>query len=263
MLFAASFALTPFVVFNQQVLTGLSLQPIHYKVFTLNYVAPLAFFLTVALIRQELCAATVSAGTARPGSVSRVLAACIVSAAYAVALFDTVRITRQFTPTNFMRDEQVRVARRMKEIGRADDAPVIGQQQEGRRVALVTSYMLSDSLPIIAPQAVLWSPHMLVSSGLTASGHKERIYQYLYYTGVAPQDFPRFVAANRFIIYMLFSPDRALPYLTNAHAPLTAGEIDGEARAYAAYVAAFTRDEAARPTLSYVITSPERPHDLA
>jgi len=38
-LFTAACALMPFIVFNQQIITGQSLQPIHYKVFIANYVA--------------------------------------------------------------------------------------------------------------------------------------------------------------------------------------------------------------------------------
>nr|MBA2732341.1 hypothetical protein [Acidobacteriota bacterium] len=49
-LFAAAFALTPLVVFNQQIITGRSLQPIHYEVFIVNYVAALALILTIAII---------------------------------------------------------------------------------------------------------------------------------------------------------------------------------------------------------------------
>jgi hypothetical protein len=37
-IFAASFALLPFVLFNQQVLTGRSIQPFHFEAFTTNYV---------------------------------------------------------------------------------------------------------------------------------------------------------------------------------------------------------------------------------
>ncbi|HZH29732.1 MAG TPA: hypothetical protein VEY11_03130 [Pyrinomonadaceae bacterium] len=283
-LFAASFALTPFVVFNQQVLTGLSLQPIHYKVFTLNYVALLGFFLAAALIwqRREAC---VQQRTARRRIAVRAAAVLLASMAYGAALLDTVKATRLLAPTNLARDEQMRVVRRMAEIGmedavRAEDDGAgdasrrdgngtgSARRNEGaggasRRVALVTSYILSDNLPVAAPQAVLWAPHMLVNSGLTASEHKERIYQYLYYTGVAPADFPRFIDANRFLIYMLFGPARALPYLSNAHAPLTEEEINREGRAYAVYVAAFTREQAARPLLSYVVASPERTHDLS
>src|SRR5215207_1417936 len=54
-LFAFSFALVPLVVFNQQIITGRSLQPIHYQVFIGNYVAALALVLSIGvLFRRKL-----------------------------------------------------------------------------------------------------------------------------------------------------------------------------------------------------------------
>ena len=54
-----------------------------------------------------------------------------------------------------------------------------------------------------------------------------------------------------------------LPRLKTDAAPLTEAEFTREERAYADYVAAFTREQAARPALSFVITSLERPSDLS
>ena len=49
-LFAASFSLAPFIIFNQQVITGMSLQPFHYEVFIANYVALVGAALAIAVI---------------------------------------------------------------------------------------------------------------------------------------------------------------------------------------------------------------------
>src|SRR5205085_10926847 len=49
-IFAISLALTQVVVFNQQVITGQELQPIHYQVFIGNCVAGLSVVVTAALI---------------------------------------------------------------------------------------------------------------------------------------------------------------------------------------------------------------------
>jgi hypothetical protein len=49
-LFAASFALTPFVVFNQQLADGRSLQPVHYADYVLNYLSLVALTLAFALV---------------------------------------------------------------------------------------------------------------------------------------------------------------------------------------------------------------------
>jgi hypothetical protein len=197
---------------------------------------------------------------------------CVALAAYVWAAFELIATTRRFVPVNRARDEQARVASRLAGMARADagaipgaDAPsVMDEFSHARPVVLATSFMLADNLPVGAPRAsVLWSPHMHVYAGLTSDEHRERIYQFLYYTGVAPDNFRAYLDANPILVYTLFGAERVLPRLTIGHAPLTAAEFDREGRAYANYVAAFTRAEAARPALSYVITSPERAPDLS
>src|SRR5690606_19151249 len=49
-LFIAAMAAAPVLAFNQQVLTGRSLQPFHYEYYSINYVAALALFLTAAVL---------------------------------------------------------------------------------------------------------------------------------------------------------------------------------------------------------------------
>ncbi|MDQ1557949.1 MAG: hypothetical protein QOD32_1009 [Pyrinomonadaceae bacterium] len=291
-IFAASFAITPFVVFNQQIVTGRSLQPVHYADYVLNYLALLALTLAVALsIRRR----DESDGRERddneqttrrrPASLSQRTAAraflCVALAAYVWAAFELVATTRRFAPVNRARDEQARVSKRLAEMMRAGEPTETsagkpaeasadesrgsgaGETLNARPVVLATSFMLADNLPAVAPHtAVLWSPHMHVNSGLDADAHRERLFQFLYYTGVAPENFRAYLDSNPNLAYMLFGAERVLPRLTTEHAPLTDAEFDAQARAYAAYVAAFTRAEAARPLLSYVVASPERPHDL-
>ena len=46
---AASFALLPFVVFNQQILTGKAMQPYHYEAFVVNYSILVGMLITVTL----------------------------------------------------------------------------------------------------------------------------------------------------------------------------------------------------------------------
>ena len=124
--------------------------------------------------------------------------------------------------------------------------------------------MLADNLPVSAPQvALLWSPHMHVNAGLTAGEHRERMYQFFYYTGVVPENFRSHLDANPILNYMLFGAERVLPRLTNEPSPLTAGESGRDQQSYAAYFAAFSREHAARPTLSFVITSADRPSALS
>ena len=49
-LFAVSCALTPIIVLNQQLITGHSLQPFHYKSFIVNYLALVGLFLASVIV---------------------------------------------------------------------------------------------------------------------------------------------------------------------------------------------------------------------
>ena len=55
-LFTLAFAATPFLVFNQQILTGRSLQPFHYEVFIGNYTAMIAVFMVAWLAFRNFLA---------------------------------------------------------------------------------------------------------------------------------------------------------------------------------------------------------------
>ncbi|HYO99946.1 MAG TPA: hypothetical protein VER76_07130 [Pyrinomonadaceae bacterium] len=257
-LFAASFALTPFVVFNQQIITGRSLQPVHYEDYVLNYLALLALTLALALCVRRRDAS--ERATVPRRAVWMFL--CVALAAYGWATFELIATTRRFSPVNAARDEQARVASRLSELAHA---PATNDPQLSRRpVVLTENLMLADNLPVFAPRAsVLWSPHTHVNSGLTADEHRERMYQFFYYTGVVPENFHAYLRANPLIIYKLFGAEHVLPRLTTDYAPLSDEEINREGRAYAAYVAAFTREQAARPALSFVITSRDSPADFS
>ncbi len=54
LIFAASFALLPLVLFNQQVLTGRSIQPYHFETFVANYAVLIGLVIMTALLYQPI-----------------------------------------------------------------------------------------------------------------------------------------------------------------------------------------------------------------
>ncbi len=85
------------VVFNQQVITGQSLQPIHYQVFIGNYVAGLALALLIGLLWRRADIA---------GSVAARLAACVLTlVAGAWGFVECHYTVRILDDVNVMRDE--------------------------------------------------------------------------------------------------------------------------------------------------------------
>ena len=168
-LFAVSLALAPIVVFNQQIVTGQSLQPIHYQVFIGNYVAGLAIVVTAGILSEKL-------GFCYKRS-SRAVFAGIALAAAGWGFVECHYTVRVLDDLNIARDEALPVARRLAELAKSEPDP-------HNSVVLYLGIAEADDLPTIAPQSVLWARHQHVFAGVTWQENKERYYQQLYYQGV-------------------------------------------------------------------------------
>jgi hypothetical protein len=242
-LFTASLALSVIVVFNQQVITGQSLQPIHYQVFIGNYVAGLALVLTLGLLlwrradraawpRMQIAAAALAVVAVVWG---------FVECHYTVKILDDV---------NVLRDEALPVARRLTEI----DANDPGRY---KKVVLHLGIAEADDLPTVAPQSVLWARHQHVFAGVTWDENKERYYQLLYYQGVSgPQLADAMMHRGDFVsMIALFGWGRHTDRLNSQSKPLTFGEIRAEAERYEAYARDFDPSRAVR--LDYLVAPDE------
>ncbi len=240
-LFAASFALLPLVVFNQQLITGHLLQPVHYGRYIANYTCVLAAVMAAPLIWRGR--------TAQRPLPARLLA-CVALVVFSWSLCETLVRTRRLAALNSARDEARRVALRFAALAHADASPnaPAGQAQP---VILCSDLSLTDALPNAAPQPVLWAQHLFVFSGATAAENRARLYQQLYYTGVDEGTFAALAGSDSYLRLALFGWERMN---NKPYAPLiTAAEVQLEARRYADYCAAFNFRQAATPPLAYVV----------
>ncbi|MFN0278480.1 MAG: hypothetical protein ACKVRN_07745 [Pyrinomonadaceae bacterium] len=244
-LFTISLALTQVVIFNQQVITGQELQPIHYQVFIGNYVAGLAVVVMFALVwrnvkeRETLQWRLVVAGFALLA-----VAWGFVECHYTVRILDDVNIAR---------DEAFPVAQRLAEIGRDDPNAY-------KKVVLHLGLAEADDLPTVAPQSVLWARHQHVFTGTNWQENKERYYQLLCYQGVSGERLAQGMKRDGDFVSMiaLFGWGRHTDRLNSIYKPLTFGEIDEEAQKYDDYCRNF---DAARPDvkrLDYLIAPADR-----
>jgi hypothetical protein len=252
-LFAAAFALTPLLVFNQQIVTGRSLQPIHYEVFIVNYVAAFAVILTAALIWG-----TNTNAIAKRKLTSRVLLIlALVTFGWGVIEADIT--THVVDEQNIIRDDAMLVGRRLRELAREWEAA--GGEKPG--VVFSPNLIQGDDLPTLAPQGVLWARHLHIFSGTTWEESKERFYQHLYYTGLnAGWLEAELNDGNYVVVIALFGWGRHHDRLTVNATPLTPEEIAAEVDHYAQYTASFNRERAASPLLSAVVTHTDGEPDL-
>ncbi len=248
-MFTASLALVPLIVFNQQIITGQSLQPIHYQVFIGNYVAGLSLVLLLGLFWRSAEDRETFVGRAVLGAFAAIAIGWgFVECHYTVRILDDVNIAR---------DEALPVARRLDEIGKNEPNP---------QAAVVMHFGMAegDDLPTLAPQSVLWARHQHVFAGETWQENKERYYQYLYYLGVDERQLAAGIkGGNDFVsVIALFGWGRHTDRLNSEYKPLTFREIDEEMKRFANYIKAFDPLKAGNPPLNYAISETNSPPDF-
>lgn len=241
-LVALSFSVVPLIVFNQQVVTGRSLQPIHYQVFVGNYVAGLGLVVSIAVLFGRLLwsrARWMNAASAALAAVAVFWG--LVECHYTVRVLDEA---------NEERDLALPVARRLEELA-------TGETDPHRQTILAYDMIQSDDLPTVAPQNVLWARHQHVFAGLSWQQSKERYYQYLYYSNVDEKGLD-WLLKNDFVSQIaLFGWGRHTDRLSFDAKPLTYGEIAQEVARFKAFREGFDRAQAASPLISYVVINDE------
>ncbi len=246
-LFAFSLALVPLVIFNQQIATGRSLQPIHYQVFIGNYVAGLALVVAVGTLIQS----RLNSSGAWPKTTFAAVAVLAILWGF-VECHYTVRV---LDDANVERDLALPVAKRLEELSRDDVDP-------HRSTVLAYDMIQSDDLPSVAPQNVLWSRHQHVFAGMSGQENKDRYFQFLHYSNV-DEDGLDYLLKNDFVAKIaLFGWGRHTDRLSSEAKPLTYGEIAAEVRRYADYRTGFNATNAANPMLKYLVVNNESSNDL-
>jgi hypothetical protein len=255
-IYALAFAITPFVVFNQQILTGRSLQPFHYEVFIGNYTALLAAFLTAWFISRNL-------SRTRPGMV-RALALGLAAAAILSGAAEAVLMTRHQLKGNLLSDGARPALLRLAKLGRnAGDGKL-----DTKSIVYAPNFIVANALPGNAPQAVLWAQYLFVFPDVTLAEDKDRLAQFLYYKGVSFADIDQYHLDSldnerAYYLSSLISRGRFNPRLSVGWQPIAPAEVHGALEYYADYVATFNRDRAVRPELSYLLIKENEPVDLA
>ena len=239
-LFAVSFALVPLVVFNQQIITGRSLQPIHYQVFIGNYVAGLALITAIGIWLKK-----VEFFNKTAVKVAVVFVALLSVVWGFVECHYTVRVLDE---ANVERDKGFEVGRYLTEIYKPNG-------DSHKTVIMPFSMLQGDDLPTIAPQSVLWARHQHVFAGVTWQENKDRYYQYIHFQGITPETLADSMKNRGDFVSMiaLFGWGRHTDRLNAAYKPLTYGEIDEEVKKYAEYIKNFNPRSSPDTILSYVI----------
>ncbi len=233
-----SFALTPVILFNQQILTGRSLQPVHYELFISNYLVLIAAILFVSVLTTSRSQKEKSVSFRR-GLVYLGLVAL------GWGFFEAAGSTSRSAIFAEIRDSSIPAIKQIEQL--SADSP-------GETVALATNFVTADFIPSVSPIRSLWNPHTSSAGGVTTAENKRLFYLYLYYSGFTESDLAEALEKNVFeVTAAVFGSERALPVLRQHSTPITAAEIRAEAQEYADFASRFDSKTAAHPRLSYMI----------
>ncbi|MEP6847218.1 MAG: hypothetical protein ABI999_00050 [Acidobacteriota bacterium] len=240
--FVAALLLSPVLVFNQQVLTGRSLQPFHYEYYVINYVLLTGLVMLVtALWRHFVDLAKWP---------SRAALAALISAAVLWGFVEAVQTTSFWDDVNGQRDDAMLVNKRLRELASGDIATA------KTLTTLNLESIQADSQPTIAPQPVLWARHQHTFAGVESwDENRRRYYQLLYFMGYRGAGLKRLLTGCEDIeaCMALFGWDRFNATLSADARPLTMPEVEKEAVDFERFTREFGPGNAYSPMLSYLI----------
>lgn len=247
-----SMALTPFILFNQQIITGRSLQPVHYEIFIANYLLLVGLMLFINLILR-LYDGQKSLPKLRRGLVYLGILATVWG------VVESTATTRRSAAYESLRADSMPALRYLREQ-EASEKIVEGRQKYP--TVLSQNLMVADFIPTMISSRSLWNPHSNTAGGINAAENKELFFRYLYYSDFTEKDLSEAMGKNLYeVIAALFGGERALPALGSGAKPITRQEMQAEIQKYTEFVKTFNREKAVNPTLSYLIVPTEAEPD--
>lgn len=246
-LYAVSLALLPFIVFNQQVLTGRTMQVFHFEIFVVNYTTAIALLITAGLFWN-------------PFPRRFLVWMAVTSLLWGVMVVGLpARIA--FVPAAVENDLSIPVLLRLKELSREDGTLTqLRKKGETSNVVFSPSVRLMRLLPTWTAQGTLLSLGSVDFGTLTRSQRQQFFYMHLYYSKVSAEDLRKALSGasdnptlDQYARSVIFGHERITPALDPNYQPIQAHEIDREVRAYEAYANSFSREEVLRRPLRYAI----------
>lgn len=237
-----AFALTPTLLFNQQVITGRSLQPVHYELFIANYMVLTAAILLLAALRRF------GSDAQAPNRWAKAVVYLGI-VAFGWGFFEAYgSTTRNFTPAE-IRDASLPALQAAQEVA----APVV----------LATNFVTADFIPSVGNSRPLWNPHSSSAGGLDVKENKLLFYRYLYFSGYGERDLESALNANSFeTTAAIFGSERALPLLAGEARKITQEDIKAEVAKFAEFAKAINASDALSPVITHLIVPTEAEGNL-
>jgi hypothetical protein len=247
-LYAASLSLLPFIVFNQQVLTGKTVQPFHFEIFVVNYSTLVGLLVAVTLFWRQRS--------------DRALLWLGVLSFICALFFVSLPARLLFVPQAVANDLRIPVLLRLKELSYQD-----GTRSDLRTKGEASTLVFSPSVALIALMPTWTSQGTLLDftgadcRGMTRQERKRLFQMHLYYSATSITALREALQGSNDdrdselsgVRTALFGYERTIPALTSQFRPIQAAEIEHEVLAYEVYANSFSRVEALERPLAYAV----------
>jgi hypothetical protein len=238
-LFAAACAITPFIVLNQQVLTGHSLQPFHFEQFILSYLVLVAAVIVDSLWWKQLTKHTL----------------LFVALPIVVGVSIAAKTSKVNSLQNQIVDASIPLLATL-------DADVRQNPNSGGYVLFDRTVLSAAAPSYTSSLQLLWSPYTFTFGSQSHEEDKESLFQYFYYLGVDEKKLEDLLQGNLYRA-ALFGVHRVNPTLIQNFQPVTQDEIQAQISEYSRYKQQFSQPQAQKWPLSHVILTADRGYDLS
>lgn len=256
-IYAASLAILPLLVFNQQVVTGRAMQPHHFALFVTNYAVLTSLVLGVTLLWKTI--------------LLRVLV-WIGALSFSWGLVEVAVPARLATvPVAIANDRMIPVLLRLKQFSNQDGtlASLRGEDQVAPLV-FSPNIHVSVLLPTWTSQGTLLDMGGLDFGSLSKEERKEFFLAHLYFSETnteslrtALQNKNEDPEVNYYARSVIFGHERVLPVLSYDFQPIRSDEIEREVQLYQAYINSFSRGEALKRPIKYAVIPTQGTFDFS
>jgi hypothetical protein len=249
-IFVISLALLPFVVFNQQILTGKTMQAYHFEAFVINYTTLVAVVMTISLFKNTL---------------DNRLLVFVAVLSFSWGIVEVGLPSRlSYVPSAILKDQGIPVLLRLRELSR-QDGTLDDLRKMGKASTLVFSQdvALMILLPTWTSQGTLLDVSGVYYGSITREEQKQFYYMHLYYSRTDAQTLHKALSEGaQYPTAEIFGQHRLFPALSNQFQPIQSAEIEREVRNYERYSDSFSREEAIKRPIAYAIVPVQASFDF-
>jgi hypothetical protein len=257
-IFVASLGLLPFVIFNQQVLSGRTLQAFHFEIYSVNYSVALALVLAPVFFWRSV-PSRLLVWTAALSFTWGFFAVALPARAIGVTLATE-------------NDQRVPVLLRLKELAKED-----GTLSDLRAKGEASTLVFSPTVPLIALLPSWTSQGTLLDitgadcAGVSREQRTYFFYLHLYYSNVDPETLrvalngPQEHTPNELsgVRSVVFGHARIFPGLSSVFVPVRSEEVARAVQIYQTVINSFSREAALRRPIKYAVIPVEGNFDFA